>query len=169
MSCSDLNWLRGIDKEISLPKVVYFESYDYGGIYFHPMDEEIYVEGVYYDCKKGIIIVNTLEREDREVSATLAHEWRHHWQKVNGWKYDGIGWYSDEYSDYKADVIEYYTKSISEFDALLFEKKKTKADYASEWYEWVIKEVEENVLLELQSDKARRKWRNMVQYARSIL
>jgi hypothetical protein len=68
-----------------------------------------------------IILINT-RLSGRMKRAVVAHEWRHYWQFANGWNYDGIPvddrmFYIDTYWDF---VYDYFTKSKSEMDALLF-------------------------------------------------
>ena len=79
-------------------------------------------------------------REDNYES-TLAHEFRHHLQRVHfGIKPDVIEW--DIGENYKDSIIKYFTSSVTEMDALLYEVKYYPDDVNLEWYEWLVKHYE---------------------------
>lgn len=116
----ELNWIRKQDKSLVIPEVIFFPLKSYGGQYMRPQYNEVYDdEGHPHDMKFGAIIISSLFPDN--VAGTIAHEWRHHWQTFNGWKYDGIGWHSK--SNYYKEIYNYFTKSKSEMDALKFEHR----------------------------------------------
>lgn len=89
---------------------------------------------------RGVILLSEYYGESPE--ATLAHEWRHCWQLYN-WGLEALdcpSWSYDEKISYKKQIIDFFLASYCEYDALLFERKHSKAiDYTEEWYEWIIK------------------------------
>lgn len=134
----EINWLKFFPKDVILPDIVVIgeHNYDYGGCYYKPEWAEICVEGRNYSLEKGLIVV----RDDQDGS-TLAHEFRHHLQRV----YYGIEFPSQEFNfdiPYKDAIIKYFTSSWIEMDALLYELSKKPTDTNLEWYEWIVKEKE---------------------------
>lgn len=130
-SYSELRWVRGIDKDIPFPTIIFDNDHNFSGCYYHPEDSIVNVNGREFELKNGLIIFNI----DFGDPSTLAHEWRHHWQWYNGWKVDSI--LPNYEIGYKEAMIEFYSNSISELDALLFEIKKSPDDTNQEWYEWI--------------------------------
>jgi hypothetical protein len=127
----ELNWIRNEDKSLVLPTVVFAPLSSYSGYYVSPRAGEREIEGGFYDLHFGLIVVSTLNPEN--VAATLAHEWRHHWQACNGWVYDGIGWHSQSPANYDRAIKEYFTRSRCEFDALRFEWRKARCEVNEYW------------------------------------
>lgn len=125
----ELNWVRGEDKSLLIPEVVFEPREDCGGYYLSPWKGEELIGGRFYDRRFGIIVVSSLWPDG--IETTLAHEWRHHWQECNGWRYDGIGWNSP--NDYEDSIRDYFTRSRSEADALRFELRKAKSDITDYW------------------------------------
>ena len=139
---SEILMLRTIarpDKQISLPPVVVVESFHMGGMYCAPTNREILLEGRYHSLVEGLILLVAVPGGD--LDANLAHEYRHHWQWMNGWKFDGVE-YSDSKQSYKRNVIRYFMGSRSEMDAHLFSLPYIRKDYPLQWQEWLIKERE---------------------------
>lgn len=117
------------------------EDMEVGGLYAQPEKDEIFIDGHFYPMDKGIIVISTEQGED--IDATLAHEYRHHWQFVNGWRYDGIGrWANVPGQNYEEKIINYFMQSRSEMDAHLFSMKYAREDYTMIWQEWLIKKNE---------------------------
>lgn len=107
------------EKGLPVPRVA-FAHLEVGGYYCHPTDEERWVGSRPLDCRRGLIVVDVSEDQEE----ALAHEWRHHWQKMNGWKYDGVGWDCATPDDqYNQRIKEYFQRSRSEMDALLFSRR----------------------------------------------
>lgn len=129
----ELNWLRK-DKDISLPSIT-IEQCGFSGMYFSPQKDEHLINNTYYPLDKGLIVLNI----DDADGGTIAHEWRHHWQFWNGWKYDSIEF--DYTREYRKEIIKYFTNSNSEIDAFLFELNKYPNEYILEWYEWLNKDI----------------------------
>ena len=123
MKSLELNWIRKkCDKTLVMPEVMFHEL-DYGGLYIDPEDCEYYdMDGHPIHAGNGLIIVDTTYPED--VESTISHEWRHHWQLFNGFKYDGIGWEDGlDGDDYDIRLKKYFTHSRAEMDALKFQYK----------------------------------------------
>src|SRR3990167_108469 len=102
----ELNWLKKYDKSLSLPLVLFIEDMEHNGLYYEPQNREIIVENKLYSVEKGVLLIRLSDREDADVAATIAHEWRHHWQRFNSsLYYDGNDFNSQIL--YKDAIIEY--------------------------------------------------------------
>ena len=135
----ELNWLK-FPKDISIPDIITVgvDDFNYGGCYYEPEWNSISVSDRSFSLERGLLVV----REDNYES-TLVHEFRHHVQRVHfGIKPDGIEW--EEGESYKNSIIKYFTSSVTEMDALLYELKHYPDDVNLEWYEWLVKHYENN-------------------------
>ena len=129
-------------KQVSQPMIVYNPNLlDHAGIYIAPTYsvEHICDSELFNDA--GIIQISTAKNmEPLLIESTIAHELRHHWQHSRGWQYDGIGWpvmRSGVELDYQDAVIQYFTRSRSEMDALRFELWRSKDDCIRSWWDFV--------------------------------
>lgn len=139
MPSLELNWLK-YPKDISIPDIIVIgiDDFDYGGCYYEPEMGEVWLNETPYTLDRGLLIV----REDCYES-TLCHEFRHHLQLVDmGIEPDVVEFRTD--LDYKDAIIDYFTQSVTERDALLYELKHFPNDYTLQWYEWLIKYYENN-------------------------
>jgi hypothetical protein len=91
---------------------------DCGGLYHQPGDYELCIDGRFYDGCFGIIVIG----EHEGAAATIAHEWRHHWQRHNGLDFDNVPLRPD--LPYEENIRQYFRRSKSELDALLFERRE---------------------------------------------
>lgn len=135
-SSIDLNWISRKNKQTTLPKLVYIESHsEYGGFYVRPDYYPFVYEGKEIPSDKGILFVV----DDCTTKATIAHEWRHHWQTLNGWKleYDNFNYVFSDSDIYKKEIIRYFKENIHEMDALIFENKYAKDYLNEERIEWL--------------------------------
>lgn len=139
----ELNWLARHDKDILLPLILISSEYACGGYYLSPKKQECLIDDRYYPQDRGVIVVNNNEFKDSPESI-VAHEWRHLWQTYQGWpKEVDTSWFNlDELLSYKQKIIEYFNRSFTEMDALLFELKKAPCDAVLMWYEWLVKHKE---------------------------
>jgi len=121
----NLHWL---DLNIELPLMILCdEPYNddgFSGTYIRPMNDRLIINNgkERYPMNRGIILIYPINKE--YFYSNIAHEYRHHWQYLNGWKYDGRARQSIMYlknGDIKKFVEEYYLKSKSELDALMFQ------------------------------------------------
>ena len=126
------------DKQIILPPVVLSENIPYtsDGMYLFPENVEIMIGEKFYPLDRGLIVISP-NAEDFH----LAHEYRHHWQWMNGWEFDGPGEWQQR-KTYKKSIIDYFMGSRSEMDAHLFSLPYIKKDFPLQWQEWLIKERE---------------------------
>jgi hypothetical protein len=129
MKSLELNWVRNEDKSLVLPEVHFSDIDNVGGYYIPASDGEVLIDDRYYDKRNGVIVISSQYPDD--IPSVLAHEWRHHWQHFQGWKYDGIGW--DSPVNYDAAIYDYFTQSYSEFDAFRFQCKKAKSETDDIW------------------------------------
>jgi len=120
------------DKQIILPPVIVVESFHMGGMYCAPEKKEIMLQGKHYSLVKGLIVLVCIPGGD--LDASLAHEYRHHWQIMNGWKFDGRE-YNNPNQSYKQNIIRYFLSSRSEMDAHLFSLPYIRKDYPLQWQE----------------------------------
>lgn len=144
MLCSlELNWLKKFDKSLSIPRIAFVTDFEEAsGMYFEPEDAEELINGIYYPLDKGLLIVRTDLPDSKAPIDTLAHEWRHHWQRYNFGTtyYDGYPWNAS--IAYDDALIEYYTKSYCEYDALTFANKVYPCDIGDRTKELVTKYFE---------------------------
>lgn len=120
--------------------IVVEENIDAAGKYYQPRSEELCFDGKFYSCEKGIITLSALYPDFHE--STLAHEWRHHWQRFNflekNKNFPYWPWSSpDNFTDYKKAIAQYFTAS-HEFDALAFELKFARNDVSEWWMSLVV-------------------------------
>lgn len=139
----ELNWLAKSDKDILLPLVLSSnEDGTAGGYYMNPTKGETLINDKYYPLDRGIIVINDVDYHECP-EAVIAHEWRHIWQTHQGWPMDGMGWFDLDVSmTHKQKIIEYFTNSQRELDALFYEIKKAPFSEALEMYEWIVKSKE---------------------------
>lgn len=138
MRSIDLHWLSKKEKDITLPNLVYENiGYGCGGSYYSSThNDEVYLNGKYYDCSNGLILVNTYNdySDKNEIENVLAHEWRHHCQYLRNI-------YTDPYDssmfdwndDYWNSIIKFFSTNKTEVDALLFAEKYAPSDCTTEW------------------------------------
>jgi len=115
MKSLELNWCRNEDKSLVIPEIEWNGCIEYGGNYTSPNEEYPF----------GLITINS-SLDDIDIPATIAHEWRHHWQLFHGWTYDGYVWESGFEKNYEENIFDYFTTSECEMDALRFEYKHGK-------------------------------------------
>jgi hypothetical protein len=123
MKSLELNWIRKrVDKTIPLPEVVYLP--DIAGRYYSPdKQNELYdFGGKPYSMKYGVIVINSKLDNDAQ-RLNIAHEWRHHWQKYNGFPFSTPKYSSHQVSNNYKLARQYFLTSISELDALRFSYK----------------------------------------------
>lgn len=135
MNLFELNWIA--KKTITITKpVIAFENIDYGGCYYPPSKCEILVNDRHYTLDKGLIIINPTET--KEIVNCIAHEWRHHLQFMTGIKPESIEW-DYKNGDYEQSIIDYFTKSKTEMDALLYSNKYAPSELSILWQQWIFK------------------------------
>ena len=129
------------DKQIILPPVVLYENIPYNsdGMYVFPENGEIMIGEKFYPLDRGLIIISPTAEDFH-----LAHEYRHHWQFMQGWEYDGPGGWQQK-GTYKESIINFYMNSRSEMDAHLYSLPWAKKDAPLQWQEWLIKANEDLV------------------------
>ena len=147
MRSLETRWLK-LEKWITVPEIVVLPNHkdqEYQACFYWPEDNRLLVEdGCDYDMRDGLIIIHATSLDD-ELPECIAHEMRHVWQYYRGWRYDGntkIS-FSDE-TKKKQNIIQYFTTSISEMDALQYSLLKAPSQSACEWYEWIIRHQENN-------------------------
>ena len=139
-------WCR-TQKDISAPPVIEMAAAGFSGQYYPIEHAEVCLGGRHWSLAKGLIVLNTVAISDHHDEAdVIAHEWRHHWQFLHGWKYDGKPPINHEWGGgetWRQNVKRYYTTSKSELDAMHFAIAKAGAespitgpllDYAPELY-----------------------------------
>jgi len=112
-----LNWLRHFDKSVVVPEVVFTSLNDASGYYYQPGDYELCIDGRFYDGIFGIMVIS----DGDLIASTIAHEWRHHWQRHNDFEFDHVPLRPD--LPYEENIAHYFSSSKSEMDALLFERR----------------------------------------------
>ena len=125
----ELNWLPK-DKDVSIPDIFIVNNYDYSGCYFSPEWNEAVLDDICVSLENGLIVI----KSDTSPS-TIAHEFRHHLQYVNGFDLGIVEWSFNK--PYKDAIKEYYTNSITEMDALLYECTLYPDDNNVQCLEWL--------------------------------
>ena len=125
----ELNWLPKA-KDVPLPNMFVVDDYDYSGCYYNPEYAEVELDGKCVSIENGLIIIKS-----NTSPSTIAHEFRHHLQWWYGMDLGAVAW--DFHKPYKDAIVEYYTKSLTELDALLYECKHYPDDDNMQNYEWV--------------------------------
>lgn len=111
-----LSWLPKwmLDSVPVLPTILDYPNWHFPGSYVRP-SEYPYLD---HDCSNGIIVIG----KTNYPAATLAHEFRHHWQYFNT-NMDGSGSKMPMGDTWEDRIIHYYTTQPQELDALMFEHR----------------------------------------------
>jgi hypothetical protein len=130
----DLNWLSRLDKHLLLPDLEFCSLKGMGqAAYFRPKTTLIRWNRE-TRIHNGKIIVDP--SESTSVEASMAHEWRHHWQFFQGRL--GKSQIPDDWQEnYWMKIKEYFTIHPWELDALRFELKMFPVDLSRLWMEAV--------------------------------
>lgn len=129
-----MKWLQKIDRHLSLPKLMVVdavgEAANIGGLYSHPStEEEVHFGILIPPSASGTIIVAHFPDRDWDFASCLAHEYRHAWQEKQGAVFERSKLQCEkkiDYADplwYEKHIIDYFTSSRTEMDALRFEVK----------------------------------------------
>lgn len=127
----EVNWLRRHDRTLVVPEVIFVAKpvlpcgKGCSGYYLEPGKYEVQIDGRHYDGCFGIIVAQT-DLDPRNTVATLAHEWRHHWQRHNGLEFDHKPFSVD--LPWEQAIRDYFRQSKSELDALRFEVEYAPSD-----------------------------------------
>ena len=125
MKSIELNWIRNYDKSLVIPEVVFSSTSNVGGRYYEPKKDELLIDNTFYNLQYGIIEIS--QEYPDETHRSLAHEWRHHWQKCNGWNVNRVFCWPEKFNlaEYDSLIKKYFLLNIDELDALRFEYKLT--------------------------------------------
>ena len=134
MNSPSIDWLFELYPSVSPPDFMVRNFYgDYFWIiaaYFHvyPSPRKLYQAalGDFISHENGVICINkiTLGLAGVErVQSDMAHEFRHHMQKLSGVKPDQIIFANVSGATHIERLIKYYSLSATEMDALLFQNK----------------------------------------------
>lgn len=116
----ETNWLRNFDRTIPIPEVMFYPLRGCAGKYYRPQETEMYdLDGRPYEMHRGVIVVSP--KFEEHVAANIAHEWRHHWQYHRGIKFVIPKKDPQWDDDYELKLLQYFTSSRTELDALRFE------------------------------------------------
>lgn len=131
-SNAELRWLpNSVLKQVPyLPAVEVIENEiaEYSG-YYHIPDNQY---------PKGLIHI--IASNDNCIEATIAHEFRHHWQMFNGDLHPAntLSLFSLDHLSYEEQIYYYFSKQPAELDALYFERKVTPSEYQRYWIECIM-------------------------------
>ena len=144
---TELNWAKKFfNKTLTFPHIVWYDlpnenwsAYQVCPVFSNSKNRLCYehTNGNSYDRSNGFIHVNVgaLKDEHHFLHAIL-HECRHQWQfyeNFNNGQYDGIGTDVVENFEYDDAVKLYFTKSVCEYDALLFAHKHAPSTRSVHW------------------------------------
>jgi len=139
----EFNWLpNSLRKGLKTPRMIITDDENCGGRYWHRTQYDC-VTPFDFNLREGAVI----ELAQLKSPGTIAHEYRHHWQKYNA-RLDGTKWQTpDSWDDYWNAVVAYFNTSWSEFDALRFQVKHAPDDFSLETWERVGKSRENPMTL----------------------
>lgn len=116
-----LNWLPLSDRK----------NIDSVRLIFEPNVGQNY-GGLYYSDSRTICVVES--GCEKHVASTIAHEYRHHIQnQIRNVPKKVIVPRKSSYESYATDIKWYFSNSISEYDALLYQNKVAKSDLSEYW------------------------------------
>jgi hypothetical protein len=127
----ELNFLARRDKQTTLPALVFTRHSNLAqGLYYEPeQDAEVIIDGRAISLSCGLISIDDSMLVD-SIEATLAHEWRHHWQATHGWDLRvTLDFDFTNEETYWREVRRYYRRQPWEYDALLFEISVAPTDF----------------------------------------
>lgn len=133
----EISWLpRSLRKDLSLPRIVVIDDLPYAGQYWRRMPDR-YVTPFDMDLREGAVIA--LNANHRP--ATIAHEFRHHWQREFLGCDGGSIWApaSDSNADYWKEIKRFFRAYWHERDALMFEISAAPDDVNLEWFDFLSK------------------------------
>lgn len=130
----DFNWLpMSVRKGISTPRLLYIdEQHHYGGMYYFSMPYHYIIQEPDIDLdldlyEGGVVVV----AGENGAAHTLAHEYRHHWQRETGRLNEGSQF--DAGSDYETSIRRFFTADPHERDALMFQHRLAPDDLSEYW------------------------------------
>jgi hypothetical protein len=133
----ETRWLQRLAKDLPQAEVTYVSGLAVSGFMDYPSRSPLRAGNAEISRATGAIVINA-DAPSHEQTATLAHEWRHHWQVHRGWTLDGGALYARlmdlDLSDHER-WGRYFTHSRSERDALSFELRVAPAPLAQEMLE----------------------------------
>lgn len=133
---ADLYWLSRRDKDLPLPTLLFAASPGGGGgCCYQPWPYPVTIGGREYDCRNGLIVVDW--EQSCSIEATLAHEWRHHWQHYKDPVKVVTRWSLIPSHDYKSAIVGFFRANRWERDALRNELKLAACDENREWASWL--------------------------------
>ena len=144
----ETRWLQRQEKWMSQPDVVYVdrncsEMSGGSGAYCQPRSQPIRVDGKEIVPGPGGIILIGIKHaslpEPIEFAATIAHEWRHGWQKQSGFEFDQDVELLRSQLPYEESLKRYFRGSKTETDALWFQWIKTHSPLSEYWVDLVHK------------------------------
>lgn len=121
----ELDWLPlSVRKGLDQPRIVFTGAADCGGRYWaRARGNKPILTPFHFDRREAAII----ELGCMPTPATIAHEYRHHWQRENNiyWSPCSAAWnpIDDGWNAYWKEIRRYFTTHKDERDALLFEAK----------------------------------------------
>jgi hypothetical protein len=119
------NWLP-ITKGLSVPRVFVVPTYEYGGAYFRRTTERTVLKDLDVDLKESAVIL--LPETNADDAATIAHEFRHHWQAENCWPIQEFKIFDFSFHNYDREINRFFKTQPAEMDALKFQAKMCPKD-----------------------------------------
>lgn len=125
-------------KGIPTPLILHVDRDNVGGCYWDPEDTEYLLYGErYIDSSRGVIQIAEQSCLEEEADV-IAHEWRHHWQYVNGLMVNdepsGPKWnHLSSTLPYEDAIRAYFRTQWFEMNALLFARRFSK-HWLTEWW-----------------------------------
>lgn len=121
-SFGEFSWLPS-----SLLKAVELPS-----IFFMDMDEIEVVCAGYYSPSEQLIAIN-VDEDEKDIPATIAHEFMHHLQLLRGDDFSAVVSRINDDVSYEEAISQYFNNDPKEYEALLFESKIEKTETNDFW------------------------------------
>lgn len=118
-----LNWLRRINRHLPTPTLIVTDHCESGagGFYCQPWHRDVTHNGIHVPASsRGTIVCVHFDHLEWDLPAVIAHEWRHHYQHNRAIK-PILSPLRDGDEDYELHIAHYFSRSLTEYDALRFE------------------------------------------------
>ena len=137
----ELDWLpQSMRKSLDRVRVVFTDTIHGGRYWSRIVADKPELTSFDFDRREAAVI----EIGANKCAGTLAHEYRHHWQRQHGLFQPFTSVWSpsdDSEENYWKEILRYFTTYAEERDALLFESRYAPNDVTREWIDrlqWVI-------------------------------
>lgn len=130
----EFNWLpNSMCKGLSTPRVFVLDDNRWGGFYVHQTLKRFVFPSLDIDLSEGAAIVLCATPS----AGSIAHEYRHHWQRESGYKLGNSVWSQKPGESYAASIRRYFRTFWWEREALRFQNRVAPDHWSLQWAEWL--------------------------------